>query len=162
MFKKTFLILSLLLVSTACAKQNQILTAPPTVTSQYNYSHKLQIGSTNLSVEVADTPGEMTQGLSDRKSMAENQGMLFDFGSTKSATAFWMKDMNFNLDFIWIADGKVAGITANIPRPNSAQDPLPYYYPPLPVNQVVEVNAGWAENNKIKTGDEVRLINYSN
>ncbi len=110
-------------------------------------------------VEISTTPAEMQQGLSDRISMTDNQGMLFDFGRQPSGTAFWMKDMKFDLDFIWIAGGKVVGITADVAHPNSPNDPLPYYYPPQPVNQVIEVNAGWAKKSNIKTGDDVRLIN---
>ena len=40
-------------------------------------------------VEIATTPAQMQQGLSDRLTMADNQGMLFDFGSDKlKAQAF--------------------------------------------------------------------------
>jgi uncharacterized membrane protein (UPF0127 family) len=95
--------------------------------------------------------------------MADNQGMLFDFGATPSGVAFWMKDMKFNLDFIWIAQnpstgsGQVVGITPNAPKPNSPSDPLPDFYPPEPVNQVLEVNAGWTQKNNISVGDIVHL-----
>jgi uncharacterized membrane protein (UPF0127 family) len=88
--------------------------------------------------------------------------MLFDFGDNAEVRpGFWMPDMNFNLDFIWIDQNQVVGITPNVPKPSSpdaATSTLPIYYPPSPVNWVVEVNAGWAEANKIKTGDEVKLI----
>ncbi len=117
-------------------------------------------------VEIADTPRTEAQGLSDRASMENSQGMLFDFGSDAAVDpAFWMPDMKFNLDMIWIYKNKVIGITANVPAPScqlsavGCQKNLPLYYPPSPVNWVVEVNAGWTAENKIKTGDEVRLIN---
>jgi uncharacterized membrane protein (UPF0127 family) len=105
--------------------------------------------------------------------------MLFDFGKVASSPGFWMPDMKFNLDFIWIeqnpstGSGQIVGITPNVPAPignwklsreagsGSAGkiENLPIYYPPSPVNWVVEVNSGWCQKYKIKTGDEVRLIN---
>jgi len=113
-------------------------------------------------VEISTTTAQMEQGLSDRVSMDDNQGMLFDFSATPNSTPFWMKDMKFNLDFIWIADGKVVGVTSDAQAPVGNRkleiENLPLYYPPEPVNQVLEVNAGWAEKNKIKTGSEVRFV----
>ena len=38
---------------------------------------------------------------------------------------------------------------------------LPIYYPPAPVNQVLEVNAGWAKKNNITVGDDVHLEKYT-
>jgi hypothetical protein len=154
-FEIFIVLVALAMLSAGCGKQNKPTDAVPS--PSYNYNHKLQVGGQTLMVEIAATPAEMQQGLSGRKTMADNQGMLFDFSSQQSSAAFWMKDMNFNLDFIWIAGGKVAGITPDVSRPNSPSDPLPDYYSPQPVNQVLEVNAGWAEKNKIKTGDEVRF-----
>src|SRR5438552_2271377 len=82
------------------------------------YTTALQIGSQKLLVQTVTLPADMQHGLSDRVSMNENQGMLFNFG-TSSTSGFWMKDMKFNLDFIWITNGKVTGITPDISRPNS-------------------------------------------
>ena len=103
----------------------------------------------------------MEQGLSGRPRLTNSQGMLFNFG-TSTTPGFWMKDMNFDLDFIWIRDGKIIGITPNVPAP--AQDKkfdtasLPTYYPPSAVNQVLEVNAGWAEKNNVTVGDAALLM----
>ncbi|MDR3642086.1 MAG: DUF192 domain-containing protein [Candidatus Doudnabacteria bacterium] len=147
----------------AAGCNQQILSSAPVSAQPYSYSHRLQIGSQNLNVEIANTPAEQQQGLSDRISMATGQGMLFDFGSAQM-TGFWMKDMKFNLDFIWIADGKVTGVTPDVPAPaicnlsvESCNSRLPVYYPPSPVNWVVEVNAGWAKKNNITAGDEAVL-----
>src|SRR5258708_629882 len=74
-----------------------------------SYSHSLQIGSQTLLVEIVKTPEQMQQGLSGRPSMMNNRGMLFDFGSKQTAPTFWMKNMNFNLDFIWISKNKIIG-----------------------------------------------------
>ena len=106
----------------------------------------------------------MQLGLSDRLSMAEDQGMLFDFG-TPQMPEFWMNDMNFPLDFLWINSGKIIGVTADAPAAPRNPDGsfndsnLPLYPPPSPVDEVIEVNAGWAQKNSIAVGDAVRDIN---
>lgn len=148
-----------LLLSAACGRQNLPATnTPPSSTPQYNYTRQLQVGDKVLMVEISTTPAQMQEGLSDRDSLGQDQGMIFDFSAQPTVTAFWMKDMKFDLDFIWIAGGKVIGITPNVSRPISPNAPLPTYSPPAPINQVLEVNAGWADRNKIKTGDEVKII----
>lgn len=158
----------IIIVSFSAAGCNQKTQSPPPPVNQiYDYSHRLQIGAQTLNVEIANTPAAQQQGLSGRKFMADNQGMLFEFsaeggsasgGGNGVKPAFWMKDMNFDLDFIWIADDKVVGITSDINHPNALADPLPTYSPPQPVNWVLEVNAGWAKKNNIAVGDVVKLI----
>jgi len=126
------------------------------------YSHKLIIGSQTLYVDVADTPELMAQGLSDRASMGENQGMLFKFNSPQTPS-FWMKDMNFALDFIWIKNGVVTGIVKDAPAaPKNSQGKfnnsnLPLYTPLSSIDEAIEVNAGWVKNQQIKIGDKVNI-----
>lgn len=143
-------------VATGCSRQS------PAASSVYD--RELIVGDKMLSAQVVSTPEEMEQGLSGRAGMEDGQGMLFDFGKGATVTPnFWMKDMNFSLDFIWIKNNKVIGITKNVPAPIKSQgqkikdNELPLYPPPSPVDAVLEVNAGWTERNKIKIGDEVRL-----
>ncbi|MEX0916501.1 MAG: DUF192 domain-containing protein [Candidatus Spechtbacterales bacterium] len=103
-------------------------------------SPTLSLAGTTLNVEVADDAIERAQGLSGRASLQPNTGMLFLFGEPVLAS-FWMKDMNFALDILWIRDGVVVDITQNIPAPTG--DELPTYQPNEPVDMVLEVNAGW-------------------
>ncbi len=110
----------------------------------------LEIRDTSLYVEIADTPEKRRQGLSGRSKMRDDQGMLFIFDNPASP-GFWMKDMFFSIDMIWIdANGFVVGITKNIPP-----DSFPKTFePPSPVLYVLEVNAGWADKNNISVGDK--------
>lgn len=116
-------------------------------------------------VEVVTDSQKMETGLSGRNFMADNQGMLFDFGSPQKVV-FWMKDMEFNLDFLWIEKNPstglyaVIGVTTNVPAPKATigDDRLPTYAPPSAVNWVLEVNAGWSKAHNIQVGDEVKLI----
>ena len=69
-------------------------------------------------VEIADTEDTKSQGLSGRTSMAKNKGMLFIFNES-SYKYFWMKGMNFPLDFVWINGKKIVDIKKNVPKPDS-------------------------------------------
>lgn len=115
---------------------------------------RLTIGERQVCVEIAESAEAIGRGLSWRDSLGENQGMLFIFQNS-GHYAFWMKDMRFPLDFIWIADGSVVDLTENVPIP--VGEPLPMYRPRAPVNWVLEVNAGFAARNKIVIGDRVTL-----
>jgi uncharacterized protein len=106
----------------------------------------------SVTVELADTESLRASGLSGRASLEEHQGMLFLFDAPGYYT-FWMKDMRFPLDLIWINGETVVGVTKNaLPE---GTHPVQLYTPPLPADAVLEVNAGFAEVYGIKTGDMV-------
>jgi uncharacterized membrane protein (UPF0127 family) len=156
--KKLFLLLTILFLFAAC---DRLATQQPlpnvTQNMKNNYTTSLLVGSNKIFAQIVSTPESMAQGLSGRGRLNDDQGMLFDFGQPQTP-AFWMKDMNFDLDFVWISNGKIIGITKDVPAPISgtADDQLKLYYPPSAINWVLEVNSGWVDEHKIKTGDEVR------
>ncbi len=117
-----------------------------------NQQKILKIGKTQILVEIADTPQKQAQGLSFRKSLPENQGMLFVF-EKPSFYYFWMKDMNFPLDFIWINSNEVVDITKNV-KPEDFQPPNSFTSR-VETDKVLEVNAGFVEKFKIKIGDKI-------
>ena len=116
----------------------------------------ITIGKTSFDVEVATTMVEQACGLSGREGLGDNQGMFFVFGSG-STQSFWMKDMTFALDMIWISGGKVAGIAQNVPppQPHAMLWQLKIYTSPPNVDKVLEVNAGTVAKNGIQVGDAV-------
>ncbi|MFH1486372.1 MAG: DUF192 domain-containing protein [Chloroflexota bacterium] len=114
----------------------------------------LTVGATEVCVDIAESGEDIGRGLSGREYMAENHGMLFIFQNS-FRYGFWMREMKFPLDFIWIADGHVIDLTENVPVPES--EPLPMYYPSQPVIWVLEVNAGFVGQNGIRIGDRVTL-----
>ena len=116
---------------------------------------ELTVGDSVLTVEVAETPPARAQGLSDRDSLAENTGMLFVF-ERADQYSFWMNRMRFGLDFLWLKDGAVVEVTANVPPP-TALAPVPVSLSPAQaVNAIIEVPAGWAARYGIEVSDEVR------
>lgn len=115
------------------------------------YIHPLEIGERHLAVAFAVTPGEQAQGLSGTDSLPDGKGMLFIF-PTDASLPFWMKDMRYGLDIIWIgSDKKVADITPNL-QPSSYPNS---FGPRVPVRYVLEVPAGFAKQNGIQVGDVV-------
>jgi uncharacterized membrane protein (UPF0127 family) len=159
-FRKTFAVtaaLCLLLVGAGCTRT---ATEPPhnSAAVQTTYRIPLLIGRRRLNVAIADTDAARAQGLSGQPRLQDDQGMLFDFHGTSITTpGFWMKNMKFNLDLIWIKDNEVIGITTNVPAPRNPGEPLPSYYPPSQVDMVLEVNAGWSDSHGIVEGEKIRL-----
>lgn len=107
-------------------------------------------------IGVADTSTKRSQGLSGRAELGPNEGLLFTFDSPFIYT-FWMKGMRFSLDFVWILKGRVVDLIENVPPPSS-QYPLPRIVAPAsPVDQVLEVPAGFIKKYGIKVGDQAVL-----
>ena len=97
---------------------------------------------------VATSSADQEKGLGDRDSLPMDQGMLFIFPE-QGSYGFWMKDMRFSLDMVWIgADKKVAGVASDI-SPSTYPD---LFLPPYPISYVLELNAGQAKKYAIATG----------
>jgi uncharacterized membrane protein (UPF0127 family) len=117
---------------------------------------RLAINSHVITYETAITSQQITHGLSDRDPLPENHGMLFIFDH-KEQYSFWMKDMKFPLDMIWIDDKVIVDISKNVPVPVVGQN-LPIYTPKRQVNRVLEVNAGTADRLGIKVDDTIEFL----
>lgn len=118
----------------------------------------LTIKNTKVYVEIADTSDKKSKGLSARKSLDKGSGMLFIFAKD-TAPAFWMKDMLFPIDIVWINDDKIIQIDKSVPNPipGTIDSQLPLYRPSLPINYVLEVNAGFSDKNGFEVGDPIDL-----
>jgi hypothetical protein len=90
------------------------------------------------------------KGLGGRSVLPEDYGMLWRFDPAQ-IPSFTMKGMRIPLDFIWIQNDKVVEITANVPV---SQEML---MPKLPVDAVLEVNAGFTRKNSISVGDSLQI-----
>ena len=135
-------------------------TAVPTMvpTATLNPSLPLvTISAAAWSVELAVTPPQRQQGLSGREALPAGAGMLFIFES-EGHRSFWMPDMHFPLDMVWINAGcEVVDVTLNapIPLPGQSPDDLPRFSPSGPAQYVLEINAGEFEAAGISRGDSV-------
>jgi uncharacterized membrane protein (UPF0127 family) len=107
-------------------------------------------GSIHLfTVEVAAEPDQRAQGLMNRKEMAGDRGMLFDFGTTRRVY-MWMKDTYLPLDMLFLGqDGTVVSITPDtVPLSEAIIDSHE------PVRFVIELNAGAAKTLGLSVGDK--------
>jgi uncharacterized protein len=111
------------------------------------------INGYNISAFVADTNEKRTNGLSRVEKLNKDQGMLFilDYPSKQG---FWMKEMNFPIDIIWISDNHtVTDIKRNL-EPCVSIFMCPVYSPSLDAKYVLETSAGYAESHSIAPGSE--------
>lgn|GEM_PF-629586 len=134
-------------------------TPVPAPTTLPDAGPGVAIGDARFAVEVVDTPAARNQGLSGRPLLKPGTGMLFVF-EKEGPYGFWMKDMQFPLDLVWInGQCQVVDITPNVPMPAPGQTPgdLPIYMPRAPVLYVLEINAGEAAATGIMVGKPVRF-----
>jgi YVTN family beta-propeller protein len=109
-------------------------------------------------VEVADDQDETMRGLMFRKHLPWNAGMLFVFHNEEPRT-FWMKNTFIPLDMIFVDSNlKIVDIKENVP-PCAQGDECPLYPSKERAQYVLEVNAGFVQENGIKIGDQFAVAN---
>ncbi|MBU2577549.1 DUF192 domain-containing protein [Patescibacteria group bacterium] len=116
----------------------------------------ISINGKKIEVDIADTVALRQQGLSERKNLCPDCGMLFLF-SEPGPHSFWMRKMYFDIDIIWIKGEKIVDITKNVPKPapEEFEWPKTTYTNKEPADKVIEVNSGWCDANGIEIGDFV-------
>jgi uncharacterized membrane protein (UPF0127 family) len=105
----------------------------------------LRINNQSYHLAVAKTVTTQEKGLGSRTSMPINQGMLFVF-TDEAIRCFWMKDMRFSLDMVWLsADKKVVYIQSDVSPTTYPES----FCPPELAEYVIELNAGQASASNI-------------
>lgn len=111
-----------------------------------------------VNVEVASTKQAQSQGLSGRTSLPPNQGMFFIFPE-ESTHPFWMPNMNFNIDIIWLNSSyHVTEIKKDVKPLLSGIGVPELFINTQPAKYVLEVNAGVVDQNQLHVGD---ILKYS-
>lgn len=120
---------------------------------------QLQINDNRLKVEIADTASKRSKGLGGRVNLGQDESMLFIFDKADKYS-FWMKGLNFSLDFVYIKDNRIIEILPNIQPPYGGQTDksLAIYQPKEEINMVLEVNGGTSQRLNIKVGDTILLL----
>ena len=138
-------------------------TEAPTPSDQFSAGNDagstpvVTIGSIRFRAELAFEASSRQKGLSDRDYLEQGTGMLFIF-EDRNASPFWMFNMRFPLDFIWISDQcAVVDITHSVPVPSKNIDAkyLKLYTPQYPAAYNFEINAGEAKEFDLKLGERV-------
>lgn len=115
----------------------------------------VRIGDAAFDAEIASTMASRARGLSYRSGLGDGQAMLFIF-DRPAVQNFWMKDMNFPLDMIWIGGNTVLGFAENVvPQPGVPLWGLNISTSPDGTDKVLEVVAGTVEKDGITIGDAV-------
>jgi uncharacterized protein len=121
-----------------------------------NHESKISITASDskkhdFDVFLADTPALQQKGLGGRASLDDNQAMLFAFQDNEEHF-FWMKDMLFSIDMVWLDEyKKVIHIEKRV-----APETYPSSFGPnAPSRYVLEFDAGVTENINLKIGDSV-------
>jgi hypothetical protein len=114
-------------------------------------------GPHRFTVEVAETPEQMEQGLMFRRAMAPDTGMLFDY-KTPTVATMWMRNTLIPLDMLFV-DGR--GRIVNIHQ-RAVPQSLDIIAAAAPVRAVIELNGGTAARLGIAPGDQVQHPIFGN
>lgn len=113
----------------------------------------------SIVAELAITDEERARGLMFREEIEDNEGMLFIF-EAEGFYSFWMKNMNFPIDIIWLdKDRRIVHIEENVPP--CKKTPCPSYISRLPAQYVLELKSGKAKKEKLKLYDQLNFIIFS-
>lgn len=114
------------------------------------------INRQTFKLSIAATDQEKQIGLSGKQNLSQDYGMLFPF-EKDGYYAFWMKNMKFPIDIIYIRANKVTEVLENV-QPPSSPDVNPQILRPKELaDTVLEINAGLAKKYNIKKGDAVTI-----
>lgn len=127
------------------------------LSSWYVLTHKetnntINIGNNLYRVEYARTEAEQTKGLGMRDSIEADQVMQFIFDSP-GGRCFWMKDMRFAIDIVFVdEDGRVVKVINN-----ASPDSYPGLFCANSVKNVIEMKAGQAKEAGLSVGNRLKL-----
>jgi uncharacterized membrane protein (UPF0127 family) len=129
------------------------IAATTSVRTLYEPLAPMQIDGVAVQASVAYTPTERSQGLSDTPALPRDIVKLFVFPESKK-WGFWMKDMNYPIDILWLDQ------SASIVHIEEQVMPSSYpnsYTPEKPARYVIETAAGFVAEHAITTGATVDL-----
>jgi uncharacterized membrane protein (UPF0127 family) len=108
-----------------------------------------------FSLYLATTAHDQEIGLAKFNKIGNNQGMLFIFDKP-DYYSFWMKNIKFPIDIIFISGNRIVDIFQNVPVQKNNNN-LPTYTTGEKADKVLEINTGLTNKYKIKIGDNVNL-----
>lgn len=116
---------------------------------------KALINGELFELEVARTSKQVARGLMFRDFIPDNRGMLFIF-EPASVARFWMKNVPVELDIIFLRDGFITYIASSVSPCEGIVCPI--YGPESPVDRVLELRGGRAEELGLKVGGSIEVV----
>ncbi len=117
----------------------------------------ITVGDDELRVEIADDGLLRQRGLSYRDGLDPGTGMLFVYPEAGDRS-FWMKEMRFCLDIVWLDDVSIAGAAENVcPEPGVSDIDLTRYVSNVPVRFILEVPGNWLADRGYGPGTPIDL-----
>jgi uncharacterized membrane protein (UPF0127 family) len=128
-------------------------TGAPDAAAGYE-TRKAKAGDETFTLLVADTPAKQTLGLGKRDKLPEEFGMLFPYSDESDKRCFWMKDMRFDIDMIWLDENKKI---VTIERGVSSDSYPSTFCPTEPAQYIVELNDGEADKAGLQVGQTLEF-----
>lgn len=151
-------IVVLLVFGRSYSSMNFVDQSTPNASPSKRLSGNVAVSVRNLNIDaqIAAKASDRKKGLGGRDSLPLNQGLLFVF-DIKGPYVFWMKDVKFAIDIIWMDENKrIVDILASVPpEPKKSDSQLIRYKPRGDALYVLETNAGIASLNGLQIGDQV-------
>lgn len=117
---------------------------------------KVSVVGLQLSAEIPTTRELMAKGLAVKNELRDNESMLFVY-EEPSRHSFWMKDMRFPIDIIWIdSNGRIVHIEENL-EPCPLAPICPSYAPNADSQYVLETASGFAQRHNIGLGTYIKF-----
>lgn len=114
-------------------------------------SIELKVAGKTLNTELASTPNQRYMGLSFRKSLAENEAMLFVYAAEEQLT-FTMRNTLIPLSIAYISEDLVIQEIVHMPV-----GPNQIFPSKAPAKFALEVNQGWFERSNVGIGEKISL-----
>lgn len=112
---------------------------------------EVSINGQTFKVEVVSADKDRRRGLGGRSQICDDCGMLFLF-QEPGKYSFWMKGMKFDLDIIWISEGKIVHMAKNF-----SKDSKELIMPEVEADKVLEIRAGLSDEHGFQIGDSVQF-----
>jgi len=112
----------------------------------------IEINNTSFKVKIAENPSEWKIGLSNIDNLEEKEGMLFIF-PILAERSFYMKNMNFAIDLLWIKDNIIVGMEKNMLPDNGEK----YYNSVEEIDMVLELKAGSIDNYNLNINNIIKI-----
>jgi uncharacterized membrane protein (UPF0127 family) len=115
---------------------------------------EMLIGGEKIKLDVADDKCKIELGLSGTKSLENNRGMVF-IPEKEGNYGFWMKEMNFTIDIVWVdSNFNIVGIEKSL-KPDTYPNVFGEKYLS---KYILELSFGFCDKNNVVVGNKIYFL----